>query len=126
MTLGYLTEPLPRGKGGSHHDLRRRLDDLREVDHHNVDLTVSFDPQIAQTADSILPVWRSAPLPVADYLYQPVQSTFGQPKALFIGRSTQWREHMLRAVKHDFDLLHLGFGVDGQDLVEYAVTTTLR
>lgn len=115
LTLGYLTEPLPRSSHSSHRDLKRRFDDLREVDRENIDLTISFDPQIAETAESVLPVWRSVPLPVADYLYQPVRSFADESKAVFIGRSTDWREHMLRAVKHDFDVLHLGFGVSGED-----------
>ena len=32
LTIGFLTEPIPRAEGSSHPDLERRLEDLRAVD----------------------------------------------------------------------------------------------
>jgi hypothetical protein len=115
-TVGFLTEPLPRRRG-SHPDLERRLNDLRHVDAGNFDRIVSFDPLIAETAEAVLPVWRSLPLPVADRYYRPVEPIHGNPRVVFIGRSTEHRERMLTPAKHRFDLLHLAFGVDA-DMLE--------
>jgi hypothetical protein len=114
-TLGFLTEPLPR-RGGSHPDLERRLRELRNVDGGNFDRIVSFDPLIAESADRVLPVWRSVPLPVADRYYRDVEPLEGRPRAVFIGRSTEHREKMLTDAKHRFDVLHLAFGVDADRL----------
>jgi hypothetical protein len=114
-TLGFLTEPLPR-RGGSHPDLERRLRELRGVDGGNFDRIVSFDPLIAETAERVLPVWRSVPLPVADRYYREVLPLTGNPGVVFIGRSTEHREKMLTEAKHRFDILHLAFGVDADRL----------
>jgi hypothetical protein len=116
VTVGFLTEPLPR-RGGSHPDLERRLRELRSVDGSNFDRIVSFDPLIAETAERVLPVWRSLPLPVADRYYREVQPLDGHPRVVFIGRSTEHREKMLTEAKHRFDVLHLAFGVDA-DMLE--------
>jgi hypothetical protein len=70
-TLGFLTEPLPRGREGAHSDLDRRLAELAHVDRANFDRIISFDPLIAETAAEVLPVWRSLCLPVADRFYAP-------------------------------------------------------
>jgi hypothetical protein len=117
-TLGFLTEPLPRSDGGAaHEDLERRLWELREVDAGNFDRIVSFDPSIADSAGQAdLEVWRSVPLPVADRYFGPVRARVGRPRVLFVGRGTQHREQMLAPVKHEFDLLHLAFGIDADDL----------
>jgi hypothetical protein len=105
-TVGFLTEPLPR-RGGSHPDLERRLRELGSVDAGNFDRIVSFDPLIAETADRVLPVWRSLPLPVADRYFRDVEPLTGSPRVVFIGRSTEHREKMLTPAKHQFDILHL-------------------
>jgi hypothetical protein len=118
-TLGFLTEPIPRHGGHvTHEDLERRLWELRKVDPSQVDRVVSFDPHIARTADSVLPIWRSAPLPVADRYYAPVPERSGLPRPLFVGRSTKHRERFLARAKHHYDLLHLAFGVDADGLEE--------
>jgi hypothetical protein len=118
-TLGFLTEPIPRHGGHvTHEDLERRLWELRKVDPSQVDRVVSFDPHIARTADSVLPIWRSAPLPVADRYYAPVPERSGLPRPLFVGRSTKHRERFLARAKHRYDLLHLAFGVDADRLEE--------
>jgi hypothetical protein len=115
--LGYLTEPIPRDAQGRHHDLERRRWELQEVDAASFDRIVSFDPLIAPTAESILPVWRSLPLPVADRMYRDVEPIAGRPRVLFVGRSTPHREHMLADAKADHpDLLHEAFGVGSAEL----------
>jgi hypothetical protein len=122
-TLGFLTEPIPRAGGGEgvrHEDLERRLWELSHVDRSGFDRVVSFDPHIASTADAVLPVWRSAPLPVADRYFADVPAvapTTG-PRPLFVGRSTPHREKFLTTAKHHYDLLHLAFGVDADGLAE--------
>ena len=118
-TLGFLTEPIPRDAAGGHHDLDRRRWELEQVDASSFDRIVSFDPLIAPTAEAILPVWRSVPLPVSDRLYRDVRPVTGKPRVLFVGRSTPHREQMLAAAKADHpDLVHEAFGVGASDLEE--------
>jgi hypothetical protein len=119
--LGFLTEPLPRRLSGApvHEDLERRLWELGHVDRSNFDRIVAFDPHIAATADRVLPVWRSLPLPVADRYYAPVPPPYvAPPSVLFVGRSTPHRETLLAEAKQRFDILHLAFGVGADELEE--------
>src|SRR3954452_18258780 len=109
--LGFLTEPIPRTGRRAHPDQERRLWELKQVDAANFDRVVSFDPLIAETASGVLDVWRSLPLPVADRFYMPIREVRGRPKALFVGRSTPHREYFLTPVKHQYDVLHMAFGV---------------
>jgi hypothetical protein len=128
--LGFLTEPLPRAQGGAHPDLQRRLHELRAIDQSNFDRVVSFDPLLIETAEAIMPVWRSLPLPVADRYYRPVRPITGTPRVCFVGRSTAHREKFLLPIKHEFDILHLAFGVDADRLDdvldEHEVTINLH
>jgi hypothetical protein len=117
VTLGFLSEPLPRG-ADAHADLQRRLADLRDTDVTNFDRVVSFDPRIAETAGEILPIWRSLPLPVADRFFAPVTPMAHPPRVLFVGRSTQHREWLLAPAKLEHDVLHVAFGLSGPELVE--------
>lgn len=117
VTLGFLSEPLPRG-GPEHADLQRRLRELQEADVANFDRFVSFDPLIAATAEAVLPIWRSLPLPVADRFFAPVAPMGHPPRVLFVGRSTPHREYLLAPAKLEHDLLHVAFGVSGTELVE--------
>jgi hypothetical protein len=131
VTLGFLTEPLPRTDlGSAHPDLKRRHWELRHVDVSNFDRFVSFDPLMNETAREILPVWRSLPLPVADRYYRPVRPITGRPHICFVGRSTEHRESFLLPVKHEFDILHLAFGVDADRLEavldEHEITLNLH
>lgn len=116
-TVGFLTEPLPRGNGGAHPDLAVRLKALERVDAGNFDRIVAFDPHVVETAERVLPVWRSLPLPVDDRFYNDVSPIAGRPRTLFVGRSTEHRERLLTPSKHSFDLLHIAFGVDAERLV---------
>jgi len=117
VTLGFLSEPLPRGHR-AHADLQRRLHELREVDVGNFDRVIAFDPLIAGAAAEVLSIWRSLPLPVADRFFAPVAPMGHPPRILFVGRSTRHREYLLAPAKLEHDLLHVAFGVSGTELVE--------
>src|SRR4051794_7602814 len=120
VTVGYLSEPLPRpGSVDAHPDLVTRLDALAAVDPRNFDRIVSFDPLIVPTVEQLLPVWRSFPIPVGDHYYAPVRRPRGRPRILFTGRSTEHREAFLGPVKHHYDVIHLAHGVTDQRLVEF-------
>ena len=116
--VGWLTEPLPRaiGPGGGvrHEDLERRLWELGQIDAANVDRVVAFDPHIVGSAEGVLSVWRSLPLPVSDrfFLGPGEIRRRARPQALFVGRSTPHRERLLSPSKHNHEVLHLAFGVD--------------
>lgn len=120
VIVGFLTEPISRdpaaGGRGAHWDLENRRRDLAGLDRANVDRIVSFDPMIVDTADEVMDVWRSLPIPVADRLYRDVQPISGTPKLLFVGRSTVHRERFLIDVKHRFDCLHVNFGIQVEEL----------
>ncbi|HEX5309232.1 MAG TPA: glycosyltransferase [Solirubrobacteraceae bacterium] len=117
--IGYLTEPLPRAAKDDHPDLRARLRWLQEVDPGNFDRIVSFDPLIAETAASVLPVWRSLPIPVADSLFADVRERGTPPRLLFVGRSTKHREALLETVKERYPLVHIGHGLFGERLTRF-------
>ena len=120
ITVGYLTEPLPRpGDDAPHPDLQIRLDNLRKADPDNFDRIVSFDPCVVPTADPILPVWRSFPIPVTDRYFAPVPEPNPRPRVLFTGRSTAHREAFLGPVKKDFDCVHLAHGVTDEELLPF-------
>jgi hypothetical protein len=115
--LGFLTEPIPRGHSRlAHIDLQRRRRDLAAMDPANVDRIVAFDPLIVPTADEVMRVWRSLPLPVADRLYRPVRPPRGRPSILFVGRSTEHRERFLARPKAELDIVHAAFGIGVDDL----------
>ena len=118
VTVGYLTEPLPRSAdtGAAHPDLRTRLESLRAIDPHGFDRILCFDPLLADTVDPIVPVWRSLPIPVSDSLYAPVRPAAGPAQFLFVGRSTAHREAFLGPLKHEFDVVHLAHGIADERL----------
>jgi hypothetical protein len=122
-TLGFLTEPLPRGGKKPHPDLKARLEQTRAIDPLNFDRIVSFDPLLVEAAASIVPIWRSVPLPVDDSQFAPVQPSAVPPRVLFVGRSTEHREWFLVPVKHAFDMLHIAHGTHGEDLRELLLKT---
>jgi hypothetical protein len=117
-TLGFLTEPLPRGDGKPHPDLEWRLRDTRLIDRSNFDRIVSFDPLFVEAADPLAPVWRSVPLPVDDRFFAPVRASAVPPRVVFVGRSTEHRERYLVDVKHNFDVLHIAHGIFGDQLLD--------
>jgi hypothetical protein len=119
VTLGFLTEPLPRAGGVDHPDLHKRLWWLEQVDASNFDRIVSFDPLIAQTATSVLPVWRSLPLPVADSLFMDGHPRADPPRLLFIGRPSEHRDSYLSALEHGHEFVHIGHGLFGEQLIRF-------
>jgi hypothetical protein len=62
--------------------------------------------------------WRARPLPVDDRLFAPVRPMRRPPRALFLGESTEHREHLLLFSKHDHDVLHYAHGLAGDKLAE--------
>jgi hypothetical protein len=124
ITVGYLTEPLPRpGTGSPHPDLTTRLDNLRRADPRNFDRIVSFDPCVVPTVDPLFKVWRCFPIPVTDRYFAPVPAPNTRPRILFTGRSTAHREQFLGPVKKDFDCVHLAHGVTDAELVPFLQTS---
>ena len=120
LTIGYLTEPLPReGRAKAHADLRQRMWWLERVDPANFDRIVSFDPLIAETASSVLPVWRSLPIPVADSIYREVRVRAQPPRMLFVGRPTEHRERLLAPLKRSHRIVHIGHGLYGERLLRF-------
>jgi len=120
LTLGILTEPLPRVGDPTHPDLVRRLGDLAALNPDEFDRVVSFDPLIAATASRYVPIWRSLPLPVSDEVFGWSDAMATPPKLLFVGRTTKHREEFLAALKHTHDLLHIEHGVFGDEFIRVA------
>jgi hypothetical protein len=126
VTIGYLTEPLPRAAGATHPDLRARMRWLEQVDACNFDRIVSFDPLIAQTAASVLPVWRSLAIPVADSLFMEVRERAHPPRLIFVGRSTEHREELLAPIKREHPIVHIGHGLFGEQLMRFLSRTDVQ
>jgi hypothetical protein len=117
LTLGFNSEPLPRGPAHlAHPDLRFRLSELATTDRRQFDRIVTFDPLSAAAAEDHVDVWRSLPLPVDDRFYAPVREVPARPRVAFIGYSTEHRERFLVDVKHHFDVLHVAAGLHGAAL----------
>ncbi len=121
VTLGYVTEPLPRPgtpPRAIHPDLHWRLSELVLADAANFDRLVSFDPLSADGAGTGLPVWRSVPLPVDDAFFAPVRPSATPPRVSFVGYSTAHRERLLVEAKHYHDIKHVAHGIHGERLRE--------
>ncbi len=116
LTIGYLTEPLPRTGGVAHGDLDQRMWWMRQIDPSNFDRIVSFDPEIAETAATLVPVWRSEPIPVSDSLFMDPRPRTEPVGLLFVGRSTEHRELLLAPVKRAHPIVHIGHGIFGEQL----------
>ena len=118
ITLGWLTEPLPRGED-AHDDLKQRLEYLRSIDAGNFDRVIAFEPKIVPAAADVVPIWRTVPLPCTDRLFAEPRDTGAAPRFLFTGRSTPHRDAFLNPIKHDFDVVHLAHGVTDDKLAEF-------
>ena len=116
--LGFLTEPLPRPGGEPHPHLEYNLAELRKVDRGNVDRVICFDPNGWSAADALLPVWRSTPLPVADWVYRAPTPSRRPPRIIFIGFSTMHRETTILPLKHALDIPHYAHALMGRELRE--------
>lgn len=126
VTVGYLTEPLPRGADNQHEDLAARMWWLEQVDGGNFDRIVAFDPLIAETAARVLPVWRSLPIPVADSLFGEPRERAVPPRLLFLGRSTEHRERLLAPVKRAYPIVHIAHGLFGEELLRILGRTDVQ
>jgi hypothetical protein len=126
VTIGYLTEPLPRGGGKEHADLAGRMWWLEQVDAGNFDRIVAFDPLIAETASRVLPVWRSLAIPVADSLFMEPHERATPPRLLFIGRSTEHRERLLAPIKRSHPVVHIAHGLFGDELTRILRNTDVQ
>lgn len=120
LTLGFLTEPLPRPGDEPHPDLERRMHDLALADGDQFDRIVAFDPHITDAASRYLPIWRAQPLPVADEVFSDRPVRHDEVRSLFVGRTTPHREKWLLPAKHLYDLMHVEHGVFGADLADLA------
>ena len=89
------------------------------VDPDNFDRIVSFDPLIAETAGSVLPVWRSLPIPVADSMFMDLHERAYPPRLLFVGRATEHRERLLAPIKRRHPIVHIGHGLFGARLEQF-------
>jgi hypothetical protein len=116
--LGVATEPLPRAGRSSHVSLDFGLAALAGTDRGNVDRVLLCDPLGWESAADHVPVWRCAPLPVADSLYRTPQPSRHPPRMMFLGHSTMHRETALVDQKHKFDLAHYAHALLGEELRE--------
>lgn len=116
--LGVATEPLPRAGRSSHVSLDFNLAALARTDRANVDRVLLTDPLGWEAAAEHLPVWRCAPLPVADSLYREPTPSRHPPRMMFLGHSTMHRELALIDQKHHFDLAHYAHALLGEELRE--------
>jgi len=128
ITLGYLTEPLPRTRKRSarHRDLEQRMEALRQVDPTNFDRIVSFDPLIASSAGRVLKVWRSLPIPLDDAIFMDVHERGQPPRLLFLGRPTEHREALLAPIKRSHQIVHIGHGLHGPQLRRFLANADVQ
>ena len=101
LTIGYLTEPLPRdGRQRRTRTCRQRMWWLEQVDAGNFDRIVSFDPLIAETAEQRAARCgarcRSPSRTASSWTCAPRAQP---PRLLFVGRSTEHREELLAPIK---------------------------
>jgi hypothetical protein len=81
------------------------------------DRLVSFDTAVTGAAVAGKSVWRAIPPPVSDAFFADVAPLHRMPRAITVGRSTEYRESILEPAKHHHDLLEVLHGVSGSELV---------
>jgi hypothetical protein len=112
VTIGYFTEPLHVPGHPPHPDLDTRFEVLQRADPASFDRFCIYNPAFVATAERAVPIWRAFPIPISDRYYAPVPPVHqGDPRLLFVGRSTDHRETFLGPLKRDFPLVHLAHGV---------------
>jgi hypothetical protein len=120
LTVGFATEPLGSSSSRGNADLERRLAEFGRIDPGNFDRIISYNALMVPAIETVAPVWRSIPLPVADRYFRDVRPAYQRPRVIFVGRSTPHREALLSAGKHRYDLVHIAHGVSADDLEEIA------
>jgi hypothetical protein len=83
-----------------------------------LDRVLSFRPELTGVQIGSGWLWRAIPPPVGDALFGDVRPLHRRPRTMVIGRSTEYREHMLMPAKHHHDLLQVIHGVSGEALIE--------
>jgi hypothetical protein len=83
-----------------------------------LDRVLSFRPDLTGRTVGSTRMWRAIPPPISDELFAPVRPLHGRPRTMTIGRSTEYREHMLLPAKHHHDVLQVISGVGGARLAE--------
>lgn len=106
LTLGLLVDGLPED------------DDHAAKAIGTLDRVASLDPALSGAPIGCSFVWRAMPPPVSDALFGQAQRLRRAPRAMSIGRSTEYREAMLMPSKHHHDLLQVIHGVTGEDLAQ--------
>jgi hypothetical protein len=84
----------------------------------SLDRLVTFNPALTGAQVAGKEVWRAIPPPVGDAHFKEVRPLPHAPRSISIGRSTEHREGVLTAAKHEHDLLQVIHGVSGAALVE--------
>jgi hypothetical protein len=75
-----------------------------------------YDRVLRTPGATLLPTWRSRPLPVDDRLYGEPSPSSRPPRALVVGQATPRREWILTPAKHDHDVVHYTHGLVGTAL----------
>lgn len=114
--LGVVTEPLPGP--ADRPNLAYNLAELSRADAALFHRVIVTDPRSADAAARILPLWRALPLPIDDALYRAPRPSARPPRIIYLGHSTMHREETLIGLKHQFDLPHYAYGLQGDDLRE--------
>lgn len=83
-----------------------------------LDRVASFRPALTGTEMGSARMWRAIPPPVSDVLFAPVRPLHGAARIMTIGRSTEYREHILLPAKHRHDVLQVISGVRGARLAQ--------
>lgn len=107
VTVGVITAKLDRGSRAM---LSRAASALDRV--------VSFQPVFSGTSLGTTEIWRAVPPPVNDAYFGEVRPLHNRPRAMSVGRSTEYREHILMPAKHHHDLLQVIHGVGGETMIE--------
>jgi len=91
-----------------------------EIDAENFDRVVCCNPLLVGAVETIAPVWRSTPLPVADVLFRPVSAAYRRPRVICIGPSAPRRDAFLRAQTSGVQIADRAEDVAVDELVQIA------
>ncbi|MFZ2051238.1 MAG: hypothetical protein WB698_14080 [Solirubrobacteraceae bacterium] len=83
-----------------------------------LDRVVTFDPALTGRTVGGLEIWRAIPPPVSDAFFNACKPPNRAPRAISLGRSTDYREWFLMPAKHHHDLMQAIHGLGGPLLAE--------